>query len=244
MQFIDRHTDALAVQWRIIVRVSTSLVTYIATPAFLNSRWHKLSRLRLKCDGTRAETRFRLSAKRTSPFKSAGASVQSTSGSRVVRMSCSNAGYTMFRGCVKAIGYPLHSPVSPSLPLPCFTVYHHVSSLHDTAGHDDGCLQSNGSTRLMQFELQVGPSIIATLFFLWRLGRVIKMATPPLSPTYITQFPFIWLSNIKSVERKKIGFSLKHSLDPAACRGRTNLLTPPRQSYATGYPHKKKSPLP
>jgi hypothetical protein len=29
------------------------------------------SRLRLKCDGTRAETRFRLSAKRTSPFKSA-----------------------------------------------------------------------------------------------------------------------------------------------------------------------------
>jgi hypothetical protein len=28
-------------------------------------------RLRLKCDGPRAETRFRLSAKRTSPFKSA-----------------------------------------------------------------------------------------------------------------------------------------------------------------------------
>jgi hypothetical protein len=26
----------------------------------------------LKCDGTRAETRFRLSAKRTRPFKSAG----------------------------------------------------------------------------------------------------------------------------------------------------------------------------
>jgi len=31
----------------------------------------------LKCDGTSAETRFRLSAKRTSAFKSAGASVQS-----------------------------------------------------------------------------------------------------------------------------------------------------------------------
>jgi hypothetical protein len=29
-------------------------------------------RLRLKCDGTRAETRFRLSAKWSSPFKSAG----------------------------------------------------------------------------------------------------------------------------------------------------------------------------
>jgi len=33
-----------------------------------------------KCDGTRAENRFRLSAKWTSPFKSAGASVQSTTG--------------------------------------------------------------------------------------------------------------------------------------------------------------------
>jgi hypothetical protein len=44
-------------------------------------------RLRLKCDGTRAETSFRLSAKRTSPFKSAGASVQSTTGSRGVRIS-------------------------------------------------------------------------------------------------------------------------------------------------------------
>jgi len=32
----------------------------------------------LKCDGARAETRFRFSAKRISPFKSAGASVQST----------------------------------------------------------------------------------------------------------------------------------------------------------------------
>ena len=80
------------------------------------------SRLRLKCDGTRAETRFRLSAKRTSPFKTAGASVQSTTGSRGVRISGSNAGYTMFRGSVKRIGYPLNSLVSPSLPLPCVTV--------------------------------------------------------------------------------------------------------------------------
>jgi len=46
-----------------------------------------VSRLRLKCDGTRAETRFRLSAKRTSPFKSAGASVQSTTGSQAVHIS-------------------------------------------------------------------------------------------------------------------------------------------------------------
>jgi hypothetical protein len=73
-------------------------------------------RLRLKCDGTRAETRFRLSGKRASPFKSAGESVQSTTGSRGVRISGSNGGYTMFRGSVKGTGYPLHTPVSPSLP--------------------------------------------------------------------------------------------------------------------------------
>jgi hypothetical protein len=85
-------------------------------------------RLRLKCGGTRAETRFRLSAKRTSPIKSAGASVQSTTGSRGVRISGCNAGYTMFRGSVKSTGYPLHSPVSLSLPLPCVTVCHHIST--------------------------------------------------------------------------------------------------------------------
>jgi len=68
-------------------------------------------RLHFKCDGTRAETRFRLSAKRTSPFKSAGASVQSTTGGRSVRISGSNgsnAVYTMFRGSVKGTGFPLH----------------------------------------------------------------------------------------------------------------------------------------
>ena len=51
------------------------------------------------------------------------ASVHSTTGSRGVRISGSNAGYTMFRGSVKGIGYPLHSPVSPSLPPACVTLY-------------------------------------------------------------------------------------------------------------------------
>jgi len=73
-------------------------------------------RLRLKPDGTRGESRFRLSAKRTSPFKSAGALVQSTNGSRGVCISGSNAGYTMFRGSVKSTSYPFHSSVFPSLP--------------------------------------------------------------------------------------------------------------------------------
>jgi hypothetical protein len=84
--------------------------------------------LRLKRVGTCAETRFSLSAKPTSPFKSAGASVQSTTGSRVVSISGSNAGYTTFRGNAKSTGYPHHSPVSPSLPLPCVTVCYHIST--------------------------------------------------------------------------------------------------------------------
>jgi hypothetical protein len=97
----------------------------------------KLGRLRLKCDGTRAETRFRLSAKRTSPFKSTGASVQSITGSRGVRISGSNAGYTNFRGSVKSTGYPLHSSVSLSLPIPCVTVCHHIlTGLYHQCGVD------------------------------------------------------------------------------------------------------------
>jgi hypothetical protein len=56
------------------------------------------------------------------------ASVPSTIGSRGVRISGSNAGYTMFRGSVKSTGYPLHPPVSPTLPLPCVTVCHHIST--------------------------------------------------------------------------------------------------------------------
>ena len=52
--------------------------------------WVRIARA--ERDGTLAETRFRLSPKRTSPFKSVGASVQSTAGSRGVRISLSNAG--------------------------------------------------------------------------------------------------------------------------------------------------------
>ena len=81
-----------------------------------------MGRLRLKRDGTRAETRFRLSPKRTSPFKSAGVSVQSTAGSRGVRISISSAGYTMFRGSVRVLAthsirqFPLQFPSRAS---PC-----------------------------------------------------------------------------------------------------------------------------
>jgi hypothetical protein len=82
------------------------------------------SRLHLKCDGTRAETGFRLSAKRSSPFTSAGASVQSTTGSRAVRVSGINAGYTMFRGSVKSAHSIRHFPLHfPSRASPCVITF-------------------------------------------------------------------------------------------------------------------------
>jgi len=92
--------------------VEMKLQLRVNVPFFYNLHL-SLCRGQLKCDGTRAETRFRLPAKRTSPFKSAGGF---NTGSRGVYISGSNAGYTMFRGSVKSTGYPFHSPVSPSLP--------------------------------------------------------------------------------------------------------------------------------
>ena len=109
--FVDRAS-------RYICVIKTNLMHYLSSVYFVNQPPHvsgifvahhqevyciytTIGRLRLKCDGTRAEIRFPLSAKRTSPFKSAGASVQSITGSRGVRISGSNAGYTMFRGSVE-----------------------------------------------------------------------------------------------------------------------------------------------
>ena len=90
------------------------------------SLYVSISRSRAERDGTRAETTFRLSPKRTSPFKSAGKSVQSTAGSRGVRISVSNAGYTTFRGGVRVLAthsirqFPLHFPSRAS---PCATTF-------------------------------------------------------------------------------------------------------------------------
>jgi len=96
-----------------------------------HSASYSVGRLLLKCDGTRAETRFCLKAKRTSPFKSAGASVQSTTGSRGARISGSNvinAGYTMFQRWCE--GYWLPTPFGsfPFTSPPCVTMCHHVST--------------------------------------------------------------------------------------------------------------------
>ena len=96
--------------------------------------------MRLKY-GTSAETRFRLSAKRTSPFKSAGVSVQSTTGSRGVCISGNNAGYTKFQGSVKGTWLP--TPFA-SFPFTSPPVRHRVPSHLNwtlTAGPDSGELE-------------------------------------------------------------------------------------------------------
>ena len=60
------------------------------------------------------------------PFKSVGESVQSTAGSRGVRISVSNAGYTTFRARVRVLAthsirqFPLHFPSRAS---PCATTF-------------------------------------------------------------------------------------------------------------------------
>jgi len=90
-------------------------------------------RARLKRDGTRAETRFGLSAQRTSPFKLPGGGGQF---SRLIAAEVCASAVVMVvmldTPCseveCKTTGYPLHSHVSPSLPLPCVTVCHQVST--------------------------------------------------------------------------------------------------------------------
>jgi len=90
--------------------LNTDLLQNRTLPLLVNK-----CRVKTELDGTRAETRFGLPAKRTSTFISAGVSVQSAAGSRDrVPIQCMSA------------GYPPHSPLSPSLLLPCFAVCHQI----------------------------------------------------------------------------------------------------------------------
>ena len=112
---------------------------------------------RAERDDTRAETRFRLSPKRTSPFKSAGTSVLSTTDSRGVRISFSNAGYTTFGGGVRVLAnhsihqFPLHFPSRAS---PCATRFRTSST--SNGGRDTAekvlCSPSNVSLFIVQLQ--------------------------------------------------------------------------------------------
>jgi len=135
---------------------------------------------RLKCDGTRAKTRFRLSAERTSPRKSApGGGVQSTTGSRVMRISGSNAGYTMFQGSAKGTGYPLHSSVSPSLPLPCAITFQLDSTMSLTSVLDGVGGQRHASAALPPGERQLYPLCMRLGGPLGLSGRARKILPRP-----------------------------------------------------------------
>ena len=135
------------------------------------------SKLRLKCDGTRAETRLRLSTKRTSPFKSGRASVLSTTGRRAVYISpqslyCSCK--PVFCSHVTLTGYPLHFIVSfTSLP-----VRHRVPS------HFNWTLQIPGARSPLPLNSAQWPLIVVgtqyetffiTLFYLTQAQRCAKI---------------------------------------------------------------------
>ena len=89
----------------------------------------KAGRPRLKGDGTRAETRFGLSAQRASPFIGGGGGQFSR---LLAAEVCASAVVMLDAPCsevqCQTTGYPLHSHVLPSLPLPCVTVCHQVST--------------------------------------------------------------------------------------------------------------------
>ena len=97
---------------------------------------HHTGRAHLKRDGTCAETRFGLSAKRMSPFKLAGMGGEEVQFSRLLATEgCASVVVMVVMldtPCsevkCKTTDYPLHSHVPPSLPLLCVTVCHQVST--------------------------------------------------------------------------------------------------------------------
>ena len=119
-----------------------------------------VGRGQFKCVGTRAETRFRLSAKRTSPFKSAGRQFSRLLAAEVCTSAFivgSNAGYTMFRGSVKSTGYPLHSRVFPSRASPCAITFQLEPKTKNHSGDDGSVVRRLAVTLVSQ---QGGPPFL------------------------------------------------------------------------------------
>jgi hypothetical protein len=145
-------------------------------------------RLRLKCYGTCAETRFRLSAQRTSPFKSAGG----VSSVNYWQASCAHqpAGFVLLvPACVlqscDAYWLPPHSLVSPSRLLAC-VVCHHISTglcYHQASWHENwstSCVTSSFSRR------NPGNTFIYYNFYLFQI------------------YPFEWWVRLRKMDRKAI----------------------------------------
>jgi len=77
-----------------------------------------------------------------------------------VRISGSNAGYTMFRGSVKNTGYPLHSPVSPSLQI--------STGLYSTGQSGWGTKQAHTAEDNNAWSFTSTPPYVFTSCYLWR----------------------------------------------------------------------------
>jgi hypothetical protein len=119
-------------------------------------------RLRLKCDGTCAETRFRLTVKRTSPFKSAG-------GISLVdywQASCAHqpAGFTLLvQACVLQSCDTYWLPI----PFPCFP-FTSTPVRHRVPSHFNWSLKALENCRIMCTDY----SAVSAIFF----DNVFKMA--------------------------------------------------------------------
>jgi hypothetical protein len=131
----------------------------------------------LKHDSTCAETRFLLSPKRTSPYKSVGASVKLIAGSRGVRISVSNAGYTTSQGSVRVLAthsirqFPLHYPSHASLCAIRYQMHSTRLQAGQTVNKEKGCKDSS----LMQHHVHLW-ALTTLLYngycgmFLWKLS--------------------------------------------------------------------------
>ena len=103
-----------------VVAVGSS--TVMSLPLRCAIRGSSRCRLRLKCDGTRAEIRFSLSAKRTSPLKLAGASFQSLLAAEV----CASVVVMLDTPCSQVVWRVLATPPFASFPFP--SLRHRVPS--------------------------------------------------------------------------------------------------------------------
>jgi len=145
-----------------------------------------ICRVKTVCDGTRAETRFGLPAKWTSPIISVGV-VSSVE----YWLSCSaGRGRTivvtldgLFRVKLKTVGYSLHSPLSPSLLLPCATRFRFHSN----------CLNS------WRYESRLPIFVMILIILFWILKILLLECELPPKKYHLT-----WLN----VHKKNRSFSI------------------------------------
>ena len=129
-----------------------------------------------------------------------GASVLSVTGSRAVRISGSNAGYTMFRGSVRVLA--THSIRQFPLRFPCVTVRHHISTGLNT--HGSTCIGICEGTPLISYNYLrhgqkhslLAPDPVLKIQVLWDVGscRLVKSHTRFGEQCGLQKYQFFWTS--------------------------------------------------